>query len=207
VSIRLPFETQANRVITGDQKLITFRYFFTRKLVFVSQAQAVALFPGGFGTLDEGFEVLTLIQTGKADIVPVVFIDAPGGDYWQQWDQYVRDQLLAKGMISPEDLNLYLVTDDVNQAAEHVKRFYRNYHSQRFVGDWLVLRLRRPLSESALAALNDEFSDLLAEGTILQSGPMEDEGDELADLPRLRFVFKRGRYGRLRLLIDRVNAL
>ena len=213
VSIRLPFETNANEFIVGDEKLINFRYFFTRKLMFVSQAHAVALFPGGFGTHDEGFEVLTLIQTGKSAIVPVVMIDSPGGnrrhggrggDYWKQWDRYVREHLLAKGMISPEDLNLYRVTDDPDEAVRHILQFYRNYHSQRFVRDDLVLRISRPLTDRQVEMLNEEFADLVRTGRITQGGPLEGETTYL-DLPRLSFCFTRRSYGRLRLMIDRIN--
>jgi len=206
VAIRLPFETNANRVIEGDTKLVTFRYFFTRKLIFVSQAHAVVLFPGGFGTQDEGFEVLTLVQTGKAPMIPLVMIDPPGGVYWQQWDEYVRDHLLAAGLISPEDLNLYFVTDDYDQAVQHIRTFYSNYHSQRMVRDHMVIRMRHRLTDAAVDALNDEFSDIVADGKIEQGGPFDVE-QEYEDLPRLRFVFCKGRYGRLRLLIDRLNSL
>jgi len=206
VSIRLPFETTANEIIAGDPKLVNFRYFFTRKLMFTSQAHAVALFPGGFGTHDEGFEVLTLVQTGKTPMVPIVMIDHPGGRYWNQWDAYVRGHLLEEGMISPDDLNLYLVTDDIAQAHDHVQRFYRNYHSQRFVHEHLVLRMNHALSHEAVGRLNDEFADLVAEGRIEQRGPFDAEDDHL-DLPRLSFIFTRHGYGRLRLLIDRINEL
>lgn len=204
VAIRLPFETNANDYIVGDEKLITHRYFFTRKLMFVSQADAVALFPGGFGTLDEGFEVLTLIQTGKSPLVPLVLVDEPGGNYWGHFDRYVREELLAQGMISPEDLSLYMLTDRPEDAVEHVLRFYRNYHSQRFIGDDMVLRLHRPLSVAALEALNADFGDLVADGRIRQveADPIE---EELPELPRLRFTFTRRSYGRLRMLIDRIN--
>jgi uncharacterized protein (TIGR00730 family) len=205
VAIRLPFETTANEIIAGDKKLITFRYFFTRKLMFVAHSHAVALFPGGFGTHDEGFEVLTLIQTGKAPVVPVVMLDAPGGRYWRDWHEYVRGQLLATRMISPEDLNLYYVTDDPQQAVDHVVQFYRNYHSQRYVGDRLALRIQQPLEDTQIDALNSEFSDLIEDGKIEQSGPLEGES-AYPDLPRLSFIFNRHGYGRLRLLIDRING-
>jgi hypothetical protein len=205
VAIRLPFENNANTIIDGDEKLITFRYFFTRKLLFVSQADAVALFPGGFGTHDEGFEVLTLIQTGKAEIMPLVMVEAPGRGYWQQWDHYVNEHLLANGMIDPDDRSLYFITDDPQAAVDHVLQFYRNYHSQRFVNDHLVLRLNHPLNERQIDQLNDDFADLVAEGRIEQSGPMEGEAEHI-DLPRLNFVFVRRSYGRLRLMIDRINS-
>jgi uncharacterized protein (TIGR00730 family) len=204
VGIRLPFETSANDYIDGDAKLITFRYFFARKIIFMWQADAVVLFPGGFGTQDEGFEALTLIQTGKAPLLPIVLVDAPDGQYWRHWDRYVRDELLAPGLISPEDLNLYTITDDPDAAAREVQRFYRNYHSQRMVGDDLVLRLHRPLTEAQLAALNRDFADLVTEGTIQQGGAFDIEDDHL-ELPRVYFQFTRRDYGRLRLMIDRIN--
>ncbi|MEE9212703.1 MAG: LOG family protein [Phycisphaeraceae bacterium] len=204
VAIRLPFETSTNEFIVGDEKLIMFRYFFTRKLMFVSQADAVALFPGGFGTHDEGFEVLTLVQTGKTVMIPLVMVDAPGDDYWKQWDQYVKNHLLAKGMISPDDLNLYLVTDDTDEAVKYVLDFYRNYHSQRYVLDDLVLRLQRPLTDAQLDALNTDFADLVKTGRIRQGGPLEGETDYL-DLPRIIFHFSKRAYARLRLMIDQIN--
>jgi uncharacterized protein (TIGR00730 family) len=206
VAIRLPFETNANEFIEGDDKLVTFRYFFTRKLMFVSQADAVALFPGGFGTHDEGFEVLTLVQTGKTHMVPIVMVDAPGEHYWLEWDRYVKEHLLNTGMISPEDLNLYLVTDDTERAVQYVLNFYRNYHSQRYVRDTLVIRMHRPLSQPLLDEANEQFKDLIADGRMVQSGPIEGEGpDEFPDLPRLSFTYTKRKYGKLRLLLDHIN--
>ena len=206
VSIRLPFETNANDVIVGDPKLIVFRYFFTRKLMFMWESHAIALFPGGFGTQDEGFEALTLIQTGKAPLVPLVMVDAPGQDYWKQWDAYVRSNLLDNGWISPEDLNLYTVTDDVEAASRHVMEFYRNYHSQRFVGDNLVLRLHRPLTQKQLDELEERFGMLIVSGGLRQSGPLEGEHGEFPELPRLSFHHTRHGYGHLRAMIDQINA-
>ena len=205
VAIRLPFETTANDTIKNDPKLITFRYFFTRKLMFMWQAHAVALFPGGFGTQDEGFEALTLVQTGKAPTVPIVLVDQPGGDYWKHWDKYVRDELLAGGLIGEDDLALYHVFDDPAAAARHVCAFYRNYHSQRYVNDLLVIRMQRPLTDAQIALLNTEFASLIGEGRIEQGGPLEQEG-ELQHLPRLRFVYTKHHFGRLRKLIDRINT-
>ncbi|MEM9417982.1 MAG: LOG family protein [Planctomycetota bacterium] len=209
VAIRLPFETNANDVIVGDPKLVTFRYFFTRKLMFMWMSHAVALFPGGFGTQDEGFEALTLIQTGKAPLVPIVMIDAPGTHaagtgYWMHWDNYVTKSLLENGWISPEDKNLYFVTDDPAAAARHVSGFYRNYHSQRFVRDDLVLRIRRPLTEKQLDQLSDEYASLIVEGKINQGGPLESERDHL-QLPRLWFHHTKHGYGKLRAMIDQIN--
>ncbi|MEM1444760.1 MAG: LOG family protein [Planctomycetota bacterium] len=207
VAIRLPFETTANDVIAGDEKLITFRYFFTRKLIFMWMSHAVALFPGGFGTQDEGFEALTLIQTGKAPLVPIVMVDAvdaDGNGYWHHWDNYVTHSLLANGWISPEDKNLYFVTDDASAAARHVIDFYRNYHSQRYVRDQLALRVRRPISEKQLAALNEEFASLVADGKIEQSGPLQGER-EVLNLPRVQFHHTKSGFGKLRMLINRLN--
>ena len=205
VAIRLPFETNANDVILGDPKLVTFRYFFTRKLVFMWMSHAVALFPGGFGTQDEGFEALTLIQTGKAPLVPIVMVDAPGGDYWHHWNNYVEKSLLAKGWISPEDRHLYFITDDPAAAARHVSDFYRNYHSQRYVRDDLVLRIRRPLQPKQVEALSEEFASLRVEGTLRQTGPLPGERQH-PHLPRLVFHHTKHGFGRLRQMIDRVNA-
>lgn len=208
VSIRLPFEQGTNPVIEGDDKLVNFRYFFTRKLMFVKEADAVVLFPGGFGTHDEGFEVLTLLQTGKCEPMPVVFCDAPGGTYWKTWLQYVNDHLLRLKLISPEDLSLFKITDDVDEAVDEVANFHSCYHSGRYVGpDW-VMRLKSTIDGATLARLNDEFSDILIEGQIKQVGalPLEQNEPELADLPRLVMRFNRRNYGRQRQLIDRVNS-
>ncbi len=204
VAIRLPFETTANEVIAGDEKLIHFRYFFTRKLMFLSQADAVALFPGGFGTMDEAYETLTLVQTGKASMIPIVMLEGEGSVYWQQWDAFVRDHLLARGLISPEDLSLYHIAASPREAVEHVQRFYRNYHSSRYVGDDLVIRLRHRLRDRDVECLQEEFSDLIREGGMTQRGPYEVEDDWL-DLPRLAFTHTRHKYGRVRQLIDRIN--
>ena len=205
LSIRLPFETTANTVIEGDPKLINFRYFFTRKLMFMSHADAVAVFPGGFGTQDEMFEALTLVQTGKSNIVPVVLAEGDGGTYWKHWDTYIRKNLLAGGMISPEDTGIYHIAHSVDDAVEHVLRFYRVYHSSRYVGDKLVLRLMRPLTDEQVETLNDEFGGLLKSGRLRQCGPLPDEDDHL-DLPRLVLHHTRRQYGLVRAMIDRVNG-
>ena len=206
VAIRLPFETTANEYIQGDPKLIVFRYFFTRKLIFVSQAHAVVLFPGGFGTQDECFETLTLIQTGKAPIVPVVMLNPPGSSYWQRWDRFVQGELLGNGLIDESDRHLYTICANVQEAAGHILAFYGNYHSQRFVRDELVIRMHRTLQPRQVDRLNEEFADLVATGRIEQGGPLAAEREHPA-LARLRFVFTRRHIGRLRLLIDRINAL
>lgn len=207
VSINLPFESNANDIIQGDNKLINFRYFFTRKLMFMWMSHAVALFPGGFGTQDEGFEALTLIQTGKAPILPIVMIDAPGQDYWKHWDNYIKKSLLDKGWISPDDLSLYRLFDDPAQAADHVRQFYRNYHSARFVRDTQVIRLQRPITEPQLEQLNTEFTSLIKQGKITQTGPLKEERGTLPDLARLQYCSTKRDYGTLRRLIDRVNEM
>jgi uncharacterized protein (TIGR00730 family) len=205
VNIRLPFEQTANRVIAGDHKLINFRYFFTRKVVFVKEAHAIALFPGGFGTHDEGFEALTLIQTGKSEIVPVVFIDEPSGRYWHEWLEYVETHLCERGLINPEDLNLFRVTDSVDAAVDEIEGFYRNYHSSRFVAGHQILRMHVAPSDEELEALNDEFSELLESGRIERTEALPGEYRAIAHLPRLRLHFDRRSVGQMRRLIDRLN--
>ena len=204
LAIRLPFETTANDVIAGDDKLINFRYFFTRKLMFVSQCEAVAVFPGGFGTQDEIFEALTLVQTGKSAMVPIVLCEAEGSTYWEHWDNYVRRSLLNNGMISPEDLNLYYITRDMDDAVNHILRFYRNYHSSRYVKDDLVIRIQKPLEPGDVQRLNEEFSQLVASGEIVQRGPYDVEEDML-ELPRIAFHHTRHNIGLVRRMIDRIN--
>jgi uncharacterized protein (TIGR00730 family) len=209
VNIKLPFEQTANPYIEGDKKLIHFRYFFTRKLCFVKEASAIALFPGGFGTHDECFETLTLIQTGKAAVIPMVFIDKPGGQYWRKWADYVVEHLLKNKLISEEDMNLFKITDDAEWAANEILTFYRRYHSSRFVKDTLVLRLLSKLPKGTLEGLNDRFAKALTDGKgkIIETDPLPEEQAEsdLLALPRLAFPFNRRNYGRLRLLIDEIN--
>lgn len=205
VAIRLPFEQSTNEIIAGDSKLIHFRYFFTRKLMFISQSEAVALFPGGFGTMDEAFEVLTLIQTGKASMVPIVLCEGAGETYWEDFLRFMRDGLLSRGWISPEDLHLMRVCKTPAEAADHIAEFYRVYHSSRYVRDDLVIRLNRPLREADIDALNLEFAKLLRTGRIVQRGPYDVESDHLS-LPRLAFTHTRRDFGLVRLMIDRINA-
>jgi uncharacterized protein (TIGR00730 family) len=208
INIMLPFEQESNPIISGDPKLVHMKYFFTRKLMFVKECDAVCLLPGGFGTLDEGLEVLTLLQTGKRDMVPVVFLDEPGGKYWSDWHNFVTHRLLGHGMISPDDLSLYKVTDNVDVAVNEVISFYRVYHSMRYVRNKLVVRLAKAPSEELLAAINDTFTDILTEGDFKVTGPLPEERDEthLVDLPRLVFRFNRRSLGRLRQLIDSLNT-
>jgi uncharacterized protein (TIGR00730 family) len=207
-NIRLPFEQEANEFIAKDPKLVTFRYFFTRKLIFVKEADAVVLFPGGFGTHDEGFEVLTLVQTGKSRPMPIVFVDAPRGTFWKTWLRYVHDHLLRNGLISQEDLSLFKVTDSVETAIEEIDGFYHTYHSSRFVGPDFVIRLVRPLPAPLVLKLGQEFADLVLDGDMVQTQalPLEREQEpELDALSRLVFRIVPGRAGRLRQLIDRLN--
>ncbi|MFO0926029.1 MAG: LOG family protein [Gemmataceae bacterium] len=205
INILLPFEQHANPIIEGDRKLMHLKYFFTRKLLFVKESDAVALFPGGFGTQDEGFEVLTLVQTGKSHLFPIVMVDAPGGDYWTRWQAYITDVLLARRLIAPEDLALYKICVSVDEAVDECLRFYHRYHSMRYVGDELVLRLQKPLSEALLERVRTEFAGIVPTGTFTQSGVLPAEGDEHRDLTRLRFRFNRRSMGRLRQLIDLIN--
>src|SRR5580692_8687356 len=160
-NIKLPWEQSANPIIDKDKKLISFKYFFTRKLTFLRHSDAIVLFPGGFGTLDEGYEALTLMQTGKSRLVPLVMLDRPGGTYWKVWDKNIREHLLRGQMISPDDLHLYQVADNASHAVRIITRFYRNYHSSRTVKDLLVIRLKHPPSPSAVESLNDDFEDII----------------------------------------------
>ncbi len=208
VNIMLPFEQESNPVIAGDPKLVHMKYFFTRKLMFVKESDAVCLLPGGFGTLDEGLEVLTLLQTGKRDMAPVVLLDEPGGDYWLSFQRFVERHLEAAGMVAPEDRSLYLITDDAQHAVDEILRFYSVYHSMRYVRKDLVLRLKHAPKPELVDALNAAFPDILQQGSIKLSGPLPEERDEpdLADRPRLKMRFNRRSLGRLRQLIDCVNV-
>jgi uncharacterized protein (TIGR00730 family) len=206
-NIRLPWEQTANPVISRDKKLVTFKYFFSRKLIFVRQADAIALFPGGFGTMDEGYEALTLMQTGKGRLMPLVLVDRPGGTFWKTWDRNVREHLLRDGLITEDDLNLYQFTDDTDVAVRWITRFYRNYHSSRFVKDRFVIRLQRAPSDAALAGLNEDFSDII-NGTKIRrvsATPEEEEDDDALELERIAFSFDRRSYGRLRQMLDVLN--
>ena len=207
-NIRLPFEQEPNEFIQNDPKLVTFRYFFTRKLIFVKEADAVVLFPGGFGTHDEGYEVLTLVQTGKGRPLPIVFLDSPRGSYWKTWQRYVHDHLLRAKLISDDDLSLFKVTTSVEEAVEEIAGFYRVYHSSRLVGRDFVIRLTRAIPSSLAQQLTRDFADILAGSQIVQSPALPDEREqepELDELPRLVCRIMHGRAGRLRQLIDRLN--
>lgn len=207
LNIRLPFEQVANPYIANDEKLINFKYFFTRKLAFMKDTHAVVCCPGGFGTHDEGLEVLTLIQTGKSHMVPIVFLHPEGSEFWSDWHQYNVSRLLERGMISPQDLSLYRVTSSVFEACDEVERFYRRYHSMRYVRDELVVRLEAALSDEEVDLLNQEFGDILKSGKIEPTLALVEEHDKtIAHLPRLKFHFRRRAFGRLRELIDRLNS-
>jgi uncharacterized protein (TIGR00730 family) len=207
INIMLPFEQGSNHIIAGDPKLVHMKYFFTRKLMFVKECDALCLCPGGFGTLDEATEVLTLLQTGKRDLVPVVFLDSPGGDFWNLFQQFITDRLLARGMISPEDLSLYLMTDNLEAAVQEIVGFYRIYHSMRYVREQLVFRLTQAPSPELVERINENFADILAEGKFMAGKALAEEQDEpaLIALPRLIFHFDRRSLGRLRQLVDFIN--
>ena len=207
LNILLPFEQDANPIIAGDEKLVHMKYFFTRKLMFVKECDAVVCLPGGFGTLDEAMEVLTLNQTGKHDPIPVVFLDAPGGTYWKAFDEFLRNELLRGEMISPADTSLYLVTDDCKAAVQECIHFYNVYHSMRYVGDQLVLRLKRPLSGDAVAHIQSTFREIAVTGKFEQVDALPEEQNEpdLAEMKRLAFQFDRRNLAQLRLLIDYIN--
>jgi hypothetical protein len=207
INIMLPFEQSANEIIHGDEKLVTMKYFFTRKLMFVKECDAVVCLPGGFGTLDEAFEVLTLLQTGKRELMPLVFLDAPGGTYWKDWLGYVRKHLLDGKMISTEDLSLFRVTESVDETVDEIQRFYRVFDDMKYVNNRLVLRLKRPISDTKLHTMQRDFGD------ILTSGNFEQEIDSPSTVlakgssmhASLAFHFNRRSLGRLRQLIDSIN--
>jgi uncharacterized protein (TIGR00730 family) len=208
VNIRLPFEAATSQFIADDPKLINFRYFFTRKLAFMKESHGFVLLPGGFGTMDEAFELLTLVQTGKSHPAPIVLLEVPDGTYWASWRRFVEEELAGRGLISPDDLRLLKVTDDVAEAVAEIEGFYANYHSLRFVDRELVLRMQRLPGQGELARLNEEFAGIM-------QGPMEPtqaSAAEVADndnveLARLRFRFDRTHWARLRCLIDELNRI
>lgn len=208
VNIMLPFEQEANPIINRDEKLVTFRFFFTRKLMFVKEVHAVVLFPGGYGTQDELFEVLTLVQTGKRDMLPIVCVDAPGGTYWTAWLAFVREQLLSRKLISPQDLSLLKITDSVDDAVQEIMRFYSVYDSMRYIREKLVLRLHSPIGDELLDKLNVEFADILDSGRIERTDthPFELDEEHLLGHSRLSLHFNRRDAARLRQLIDAINS-
>jgi uncharacterized protein (TIGR00730 family) len=209
ISIQLPFEEKPSDILDSSDRVVAMKYFFTRKLMLIKESSAFVCLPGGFGTQDETFELLTLLQTGKASPAPVVLLDVPGGTYWSSWFRYVDDELVAGGLVSPHDHELYLVTDAVDVAVAEVQRFWRNYHSIRWVGDRLVVRLRHAPTPEEVAHLNEQYSDLLIDGAIEVTEPLPAERsdrDQL-DLPRLVMRYDARRAGRLRSLVDAINEL
>jgi uncharacterized protein (TIGR00730 family) len=206
LAIRLPFETTANAIIEGDAKLINFRYFFTRKLMFMTHSDAVVACPGGFGTQDELFEALTLVQTGKSNIIPIVMIAGEGNDYWVNWEQHVKDDLLGHKMISEEDLSLFHVASNPQDGVDHIMQFYRVFHSSRYVHGDYIIRINSKITEESIDRLNKSFSDILREGKIIQSGVAHTVEQDHTELPRLIVPHKRRSFGRLRQLIDMVNT-
>lgn len=208
LNIMLPFEQDANYVISDDEKLVHLKYFFTRKLLFVKEVHGIVLCPGGFGTLDEGFETLTLVQTGKRDLMPIVLLDQPGGSYWADLLEYVKKQLFSHGLISPEDLSLVKVTDSVEGALDEVMGFYSVYNSMRYVRGQLILRLHKEPSEEFIEHLNEEYQDLLESGRIqkVKVHPLESDDAHLEKLPRLGLRFNRRSIGRLRQMVDHINT-
>jgi uncharacterized protein (TIGR00730 family) len=208
VNIRLPFEQGANPFIESDTRLVEMKYFFTRKLMLMKESAGFAVLPGGFGTLDEAFELLTLLQTGKAVPAPIVLLEVPGGTYWHSWEGFIQE-VAARGLIDADDTALYRITDDVDAAVEELTGFHRNYHSIRYVGDRLVIRLRRAPDDAELDRLNDEFADIRAGGRIEATAalPAEVADDDEVDLPRLVLHFDRFGHGRLRTFIDALNRL
>lgn len=207
LNIMLPFEQDANPVINDDPKLINFKYFFTRKLLFVKEVHAVVVFPGGFGTHDECFETITLIQTGKRDLMPIVLVDEPGGTYWKDWAAYVDKHLYDTALISPEDLSLFTVVDDEQEAVDQILRFYSVYNSMRYIRDSLYLRLHARPTAALLDRLNTEFADIVVAGRIesVETHPHEMNDPHLVDLPRIALRFNRRSFGRLRQMIDVIN--
>ena len=208
VSIRLPFEATTSGFIADDPKLINFRYFFTRKLSFIKEADAFVLLPGGYGTLDEAFELLTLVQTGKAQPGPIVLLDVPGGTYWETWREFVRTELTERGYTGEHDLCLVKITDDIEVAVDEVLGFFSNYHSQRFVDGRLVLRVHRAPDEQGLAVITEEFADIITRGVIerVDAAPAEVRDEDHVELERVALWFDRYGWPRLRELIDHLNG-
>ena len=208
VSIRLPFESGANDIIAGDDKHVSMKYFFTRKLMLVKESHAFVCLPGGFGTLDETYELLTLIQTGKSVPVPVVLLDAPGDPYWERVDEFVREQLIDRGLVSPGDTGLYSITDSSEEACSIIEGFYANYRSLRFVGDRMVLRIVRSPSDEQLAGLNERFAHLCATGSIerAEASRAEHRDEDALDLNRLALNFTKHGYGDVLAMIAEINS-
>ncbi len=208
VNIRLPFEQKANPIIHGNPRSITYKYFFNRKVAFLKEAHAVALFPGGFGTLDEAMETLTLVQTGKRDLMPLILIDPPGSTYWYHWLEFLKTELMAPGYISPEDFSLFDRVESTAEAVRRIDHFYRQFHSLRYVDDKLVIRMNRSLTPAAFEKIRDTFGNILVPGGVIvlsEHLPEEENERDIIHLPRLVIDFSRQNFGRLRRLIDMMN--
>lgn len=207
VNIRLRSLQEANRFIRNDPKLMNFHFFFARKLIFVKESDGVVIFPGGFGTHDELFEAITLVQTGKSQIVPIVLVDLPDGTYWTRWREFLRDDVLSRGYVSEREMNLFKIVTSADAAVESIRHFYRNYHSYRFVKKDLVIRLNHPPSPVLIDRLNRDFGDIFGNRQICQSAPLPEEADDpvTLHLPRLLVRFKREDFARLRQMIDVIN--
>jgi uncharacterized protein (TIGR00730 family) len=209
VNIRLPYEQKPNPVVEGNPRLIVYKYFFNRKVAFLKEANAIVLFPGGFGTLDEAMETLTLLQTGKHDPLPLILVDEPGGTYWMKWLQFFQEELVNQGYINASDFYLFERVDSVDTVVERINHFYRRYHSLRYVEKQVVIRLTSGIDPQSLKELKGQFQDILIPGgSIYPSGPLPAESDEpeIANLPRLTIDFNRKDFGRLRRFIDAVNS-
>jgi uncharacterized protein (TIGR00730 family) len=208
VNIRLPFEQKPNPVVEGNPRLITYKYFFNRKVAFLKEASAIVLFPGGFGTLDEAMETLTLLQTGKHDPIPLILVDEPGGTYWLKWLQFFGEELMSQGYINASDFYLFERLDSVDAVVESINHFYRRYHSIRYVEKQMVIRLSSGIEPQSVEELKDQFQDILIPGgNIYLSGPLPAEADdpEVVNLPRLIVDFNRKDFGRLQYLIEAIN--
>ena len=208
VSIRLPFEQGANSVIAGDDKHVSMKYFFTRKVMLIKESAAFVCLPGGFGTLDEMFELLTLTQTGKGLPVPIVLLDVPGDPFWESVDDFVRQQLVRRGLVAEHDTSLYAVTSSIAEACRVIESFYANYHSIRYIGNTLVIRMREAPTDGALAALNERFSHLVAAGSITRAKPhrVEVHDDDHLELDRISFRFTKTGFADLLELIRALPA-
>jgi uncharacterized protein (TIGR00730 family) len=208
VSIRLPMENEANALIANDSKHVSMRYFFTRKLMLVKESQAFVCLPGGFGTLDETFELLTLVQTGKSMPVPIVFLDAPGDTYWEQVNTFIQNELVSRGLVSGADMSLFYITNNIHEAVREIRSFYTNYHSLRYIGKSLVIRLQKLITDEQLAVVNQEFNYLCTEGSIerAETHKIEHRDNDHPELPRIKFSFTKVEYGDLRRLINRLNS-
>lgn len=207
LNISLPYEQHANPVVMASQRLVNFYYFYVRKLNFVKESDALVACPGGFGTMDEIFESITLMQTGKATIYPIVLLDSPGKTFWANWSRFIRAELLDSGLISPDDMDLLFVTKSPAEAIDHINRFYSRFHSYRYIDDRIVIRLTETLPDDVLRQLEKQFAPLIREGGMRMCAALPEESNEplIADLPRLVFAIKRGNYGMLRRLIDAIN--